>query len=152
MDCSLPSSSVHGILQARILEWVAISFSRGSSPPRYWTLVSILFQLRHYGSQYFIYVCMKQCEYPGSCPSLVLFPNKLSLSHLSFSSMSWNNLVWLAQTHSLSQWFTNILFSGTPERVSGYIHVSLEHNFENHFPLPISVTSTSTQTWESAWT
>ena len=34
MDCSLPDSSVHGILQARILEWVAISFSRGSSQPR----------------------------------------------------------------------------------------------------------------------
>ena len=34
MDCSLPSSSVHGILQARILEWVAILFSRGSSWPR----------------------------------------------------------------------------------------------------------------------
>ena len=34
MDCSLPGSSVHGILQARILEWVAISFSRGSSWPR----------------------------------------------------------------------------------------------------------------------
>ena len=31
VDCSLPSSSVHGILQARVLEWVAISFSRGSS-------------------------------------------------------------------------------------------------------------------------
>ena len=31
MDCSLPGSSVHGILQERILEWVAISFSRGSS-------------------------------------------------------------------------------------------------------------------------
>ena len=31
MDCSLPDSSVHGILQARILEWVAIPFSRGSS-------------------------------------------------------------------------------------------------------------------------
>ena len=31
MGCSLPGSSVHGILQARILEWVAISFSRGSS-------------------------------------------------------------------------------------------------------------------------
>ena len=30
-DCSLPGSSVHGILQARLLEWVAISFSRGSS-------------------------------------------------------------------------------------------------------------------------
>ena len=34
MDRSLPGSSVHGILQARILEWVAISFSRGSSQPR----------------------------------------------------------------------------------------------------------------------
>ena len=34
MDCSLPGSSVHGILQARTLEWVAISFSRGHSLPR----------------------------------------------------------------------------------------------------------------------
>ena len=31
MDCSLPGSSVHGIFQARILEWMAISFSRRSS-------------------------------------------------------------------------------------------------------------------------
>ena len=34
MDCSLLGSSVHGILQARILKWVAIPFSRGSSQPR----------------------------------------------------------------------------------------------------------------------
>ena len=34
MDCSLPGSSVHGILQKGILEWVAIPFSRGSSQPR----------------------------------------------------------------------------------------------------------------------
>ena len=34
MDCSPPGSSVHGISQARILEWVAISSSRGSSQPR----------------------------------------------------------------------------------------------------------------------
>ena len=40
MDCSLPGSSVHGIFQARVLEWVAISFSRGSSWPRYRTQVS----------------------------------------------------------------------------------------------------------------
>ena len=40
MDCSLPGSSIHGIFQARILEWVAISFSRGSSWPRDWTQVS----------------------------------------------------------------------------------------------------------------
>ena len=40
MDCSLSGSSVHGIFQARILEWVALSFSRGSSRPRDWICVS----------------------------------------------------------------------------------------------------------------
>ena len=39
-DCSPPGSFVHGILQARILEWAAIPFSRGSSWPRDWTWVS----------------------------------------------------------------------------------------------------------------
>ena len=42
MDCSPPGSSVHGILQARILEWAAISFSRGSSWPRDQTRVSCI--------------------------------------------------------------------------------------------------------------
>ena len=42
IDCSLPGSSVHGILQARILEWVAISFSRGSSWPRNRSQVSCI--------------------------------------------------------------------------------------------------------------
>ena len=42
MDCSLPVSSVHGILQARILEWVSMSFSRGSSQPRDRTQLSAL--------------------------------------------------------------------------------------------------------------
>ena len=40
MDCSLPGSSVHGIFQAKALEWVAISFSRGSSRPRDQTQIS----------------------------------------------------------------------------------------------------------------
>ena len=40
MDCSLPGSSTHGILQTRTLEWVAISFSRRPSWPRDWTRVS----------------------------------------------------------------------------------------------------------------
>ena len=39
MACNPPGSSVHGILQARILDWVAISSSRGSSQPRDWTQV-----------------------------------------------------------------------------------------------------------------
>ena len=42
MDCSPPGSSVHGIFQARILEWVTISSSRGSSQPRDRTQVSCI--------------------------------------------------------------------------------------------------------------
>ena len=40
MDCSLPGSSVHGILQARTLEWGAVPSPRGSSRPRDWTRIS----------------------------------------------------------------------------------------------------------------
>ena len=43
IDCRPQASSVHGICQARILEWVAISNSRGSSWVRYWTCVSYIF-------------------------------------------------------------------------------------------------------------
>ena len=46
-DCSLPSSSVHGILQARIMEWVVFPFSRGFSQPRVWT------QLCHIAGSFF---------------------------------------------------------------------------------------------------
>ena len=58
MDCNLPGSSVHGISQARVLEWVAIFSSRGSSRPRdgthgllcllHWQIGSLL--LSHWGS------------------------------------------------------------------------------------------------------
>ena len=55
MDCSQPvGSSVHGILQARILEWEAISFSQGSSQPKDQTCLlhcrQILYCLSHQGS------------------------------------------------------------------------------------------------------
>ena len=43
MDCSPPGSSVRGLSQARILEWVAISFSKGLSRPRDQTHVSLVF-------------------------------------------------------------------------------------------------------------
>jgi len=58
MDCSPPGSTVHRILQARIVEWIAIPFSRGSSRPRDWTQVSyrscivrlVLYHWHHLGS------------------------------------------------------------------------------------------------------
>ena len=46
MDCSPPGSSIHGIFQTRVLEWIAISFFRGSSGPRDWTLVSRIVRRR----------------------------------------------------------------------------------------------------------
>ena len=57
MDCNLPGSPVHGILQARILEWVAIPFSRGSSWPMDQTCIScigrwVLYHLNHWGSPF----------------------------------------------------------------------------------------------------
>ena len=60
-DCSLQDSSIHGIFQARELEWVAISFSRGSSHPRDRTRVSLIAgrrfnHLSHQGSCLFGYI------------------------------------------------------------------------------------------------
>ena len=54
VDYSSPGSSVHGILQARILEWVAMPFSRGSSPPRNRTRVSYIFCI---GGQVLYHYC-----------------------------------------------------------------------------------------------
>ena len=55
MDCNLLGSCVHGIFQARILEWIAIPFLRGSYWPRDWTQVSCIagrffYHLSHWGS------------------------------------------------------------------------------------------------------
>ena len=65
MDYSLPGSSVHGIFQARILAWVAISSSRGSSPPRDRTRVfcidrQFLYQCATWEAQW-IYVSLLKC-------------------------------------------------------------------------------------------
>ena len=56
IDCSPPGSTVHRILQARILEWVAIPFYRGSSQTRDWTWVSCL------GRRIFYYLSHQGCH------------------------------------------------------------------------------------------
>ena len=60
MDCTQPGSSVHGLLQARILEWVAISFSRGSSQPRDGTGVSCIA-----GRSFYVFVTLGVEWYPS---------------------------------------------------------------------------------------
>ena len=47
VDCNSPGFSVHGILQAIILQWVAIPFSRGSSQPRNWTCRQIFYSVSY---------------------------------------------------------------------------------------------------------
>ena len=60
--CCLPGSSVYGISQARILEWVAIPFSRGSSQPRDRTHVSFIGRriLHHWATREALAVCKKR--------------------------------------------------------------------------------------------
>ena len=94
MDCSPPSSSVHGILQARILEWFAISFSRGSSRPRDRT--EVLFDLkRNYGGgnedngdllqKVPCTHCCIQCPQPCSRPALTHASTRDSWTHTAKS-------------------------------------------------------------------
>ena len=71
MDFSLPGSSVHGILQARILEWVAIAFSRGSSQPRDWTPVS------HTAGRFFTIWTTREALLVLRCPLVVLRVRRL---------------------------------------------------------------------------
>ena len=77
-DCSPPGPSVHGISQARILEWVTTAFTRGSSQPRDWTRVScigrwILYHLSHLGSKpWGGCVCVCVCFIVQSCLTLQL--------------------------------------------------------------------------------
>ena len=64
VDCSPPDSSVHGILRARIPEWVAIPFSKGSSPPKNWTQVSCI------AGRFFTNWATKALGYPEPHPLL----------------------------------------------------------------------------------
>ena len=67
-DCSLPGFSVCGIFQARVLEWVAISFSRGSSWPRDWTQVSCIV-----GSFFTIWATREAHERQRTCNQICSF-------------------------------------------------------------------------------
>ena len=96
IDCSPPGSFAHGISQARILEWVAISFSRGSSWPRNRTQVSCI------AGRFFTNWATReaplkkvQSPFPGLGPiylsNLISFHCHLSLSTLGKPDSSWES-------------------------------------------------------------
>ena len=98
MDYSPPGSSVDGILQARILEWVAIRFSRGSSQSRDWTLVSCIAgrfftiwatresRLKDFGKSHFFYSLASYLY--STCYCCFFFPSFLILINCSALSPS----------------------------------------------------------------
>ena len=81
VDCSQPGFSIHGIFQARILEWAAVSFSREPSPPRDQTCVSCIDRwiLYHWAtrearmtlSSTYFYICPSMSIHVHPCPSLI---------------------------------------------------------------------------------
>ena len=92
MDCTLPGSSVHGILRARILEWVAISFSRGSSQPRDWTYISwfscigrqFLYHSKASSVQLLSHVRLFATPWTAACQASLSITNSRSLLKLMF--------------------------------------------------------------------
>ena len=100
MDCSPPGSSVHDIFQARVLEGVAISFSRASSWPRDRSLVFCIA-----GRCFTIWVTREQVPKPSQSSSLFLYlhcvnclPVKFTC-WLSFSIFYIENLLWSGHHH-----------------------------------------------------
>ena len=87
MDCSPPGSSVPAILQARILDWVAISFSRGSSWPMDWTCASSIYLHWQVGSlplapsakpRGVLLIPLPSSKKDGQLSSHVYFPSRIS--------------------------------------------------------------------------
>ena len=107
MDCSLPGSSVHGIIQTTILEWAAISFSRGSSWPRDGTCFSCIGRWVLYGSA---------VKNPGQCRRLGFDPwvRKIYLLEKEMTTLS-SILTWTEKpggvqsmgSHNSQTWLSN---------------------------------------------
>ena len=111
MDCIPPGSTVHGIFQARILEWIAISYSRGSSQPRDQTMsptfVGILFTTEHLGSPHALLNPLKLS--PETTSIVKLWQTEVSLQQLLL-------FCWLKINHIYCPYFTKIGgFPGDPE-------------------------------------
>ena len=86
MDCSLPGSSVHGTLQARILKWVAISSSRGSSWQRDWTHVFCVSCLLHWQAD------GKSRKYCIASQNVTSVVNSLRVHRNLFCVISYNSM------------------------------------------------------------
>ena len=105
VDCSLSGSSIHGIFQARVLEWIATSFSRGSSQPKNRTRVS------HIAGRCFTVWATREAPNPKErqCQRMLKLPH--NCTHLTCyqsntqNSLSQASIVRELWTYSCSNWF-----------------------------------------------
>ena len=122
MDRSLPGSSVHGIFQARVLEWVAISSSRESSQPRDGTCASCI-------GKRILYCCTSSLN---SAKEL----KKVLQAHLHFSNRtgSLGLIYYLCYCYFSSLitvfCFCILLFSPKPQRANKFSHFSISPSNE----------------------
>ena len=111
MDCSLPGSSVHGILQAKTLEWVATPFFRGSSQPGDWTQVTCI------ASRFFHHLSHQRS------PVLVTaLSTELMLLHLNIKLRSISDALGIPATlHIIScLWMLSNICIGWPSSVNHF--------------------------------
>ena len=98
MDCNSPGSSVHGILQARILQWVIMPSSRGSSQPRDWTSVSCLLNWQAGSLPRTCKYCRYTCWYIAGSLPLVPPAKPIVMTKAIFSSVQFGSVTQLCPT------------------------------------------------------
>ena len=106
MTCSLPASSVHGILQVRILEWVAVPFSRGSSQLRDRTHITqgrrLLHHLSRQGSpsklEWVACPFSRGSSQPRNRTGVSYIASRFFLSHLSYQVIRLKQLFWRSKS------------------------------------------------------
>ena len=104
MDCSPPGSSVHGILQTRILEWAAIPFSRGSSKPRDQTWVSRIAGRFFFRNPQFPHVA--DLSHQGSPWFLTRMPSLFNNMNSLFNKWHWEKQATTCKRMKLESYLT----------------------------------------------
>ena len=114
MDCSPPGSSVHGILQARILQWVVMSSSRGCSQPRDWT------QVFHIAGGFFtIWATREGLKVAFVYLNILIFPTTFKFENF--------------QTHRKFGYSINPVLTFHPYSVIAFIFNVRLYSLENYF-------------------
>ena len=150
VTCSLPGSSVHGILQARILDWVAISFSKGSSWLTNWTRISctagrFFTDLAAAAAAKSLQSCPTLCDPIDSSPPGSPIPGILQARTLEWLAISYSNAwKWKVKGKSLSR----VQLFATPWTAAHQALPSMGFSRQEYWS---GVPSPSPTDWATSW-